>query len=327
MPAIQLTEAGMRNIFRKRAALVWLAPLFVLAALLFTDPDGGVNVGVWLMMAAKAFVLVAMAHLVRKALHDYPEADMQRLFREAGRSATGAGLALIALAIIISAILGLFAGQAKAQDVRTYIPLGAIQYAPVLKQEQRAHWPDHPAPHVLGALVEHESCISLTHSRCWNPKSSLRTSREEGAGLGQITRAYRADGSVRFDALQDMVERHPALAGWSWSNVYARPDMQLRAVVLMTRDGYTALRMVRDPMERLAFTDAAYNGGLGGVQAERRACGLKDGCDPQRWWGHVEGVCLKSKAALYGRRSACDINRHHVHDVLQVRAPKYRVLL
>lgn len=82
--------------------------------------------------------------------------------------------------------------------------------------------------------------------------------------------------------------------------------------------------MVRSPINRLAFADAAYNGGMGGVQKERRACGLKTGCDPQQWFGHVEHVCLKSRRVLYGNRSACDINRHHVHDVINVRSVKYR---
>jgi hypothetical protein len=33
---------------------------------------------------------------------------------------------------------------------------------------------------------------------------------------------------------------------------------------------------------------------------------------------------LKSRKVLYGNRSASDINRHHVHDVINVRSVKYR---
>ena len=160
--------------------------------------------------------------------------------------------------------------------------------------------------------------------KCWNPQSRLKTSREEGAGLGQLTRAWRPDGSLRFDALAEMRQAHPALRELSWSTIYNRPDLQLRAVILKVRGDYMGLRMVSDPWERLAFADAAYNGGAGGVSKERRACGLTAGCDPQRWFGNVERTCLKSRAALYAGRSACDINRHHVTDVLLVRSPKYR---
>ena len=62
------------------------------------------------------------------------------------------------------------------------------------------------------------------------------------------------------------------------------------------------------------------------MQAERRACQVTTGCEPARWWGHVERKCLKSRQALYGQRSACDINRHHVADVF-TRAPKYAGLV
>jgi hypothetical protein len=177
------------------------------------------------------------------------------------------------------------------------------------------------------ALIEHESCISLTHSRCWQPTSRLKSAREEGAGLGQLTRAWRTDGTLRFDALAEMRQRHPALRELDWATIYQRPDLQIRALVLMSRGNWDALRGVPDYWERLAMADAAYNGGLGGVQNERRACHVRAGCDADRWFGHVEATCLKSRQPLYGGRNACDINRHHVADVLRTRMPRYRHLL
>jgi len=315
-------------LFRFRTSTIVGGSAAVLATLFFTDPDGGVSTGMLLLAMAVGIVAVGFAHFIRKALHDYPEADMRKLFRIAGDHPIGAGLALIALSIVFSALLGLFGRSVHAAEVSTYIPAGAHAHLPALKGELRANWPDHPAPEVVAALVEHESCVSLKSARCWNPKSQLKTQREEGAGFGQITRAYKSDGTLRFDALAEMRTRHPvALAGFNWANVYARPDLQLRTLVLQSRDNFQSLRVVADPRERLAMADAAYNGGLGGVQAERRACGLKAGCDPQRWFGNVEVVCLKSRRPLYGGRSACDINRHHVTDVLLVRSPKYRPLM
>jgi hypothetical protein len=298
--------------------------LAVLAALYFTDPDGGITTGMLLLSIVTPILAVGFAHLVRKALMDYPAADMERLFLKAGEHPTGAGLALIAVAIILYGLLGLFGRGAHAQDVRLYIPPAALQHQATLRKEWQAHWPDHPAPEILPALIEHESCLGLKHPRCWNSLSRLKSAREEGAGLGQLTRAYRIDGTLRFDALAEMRTQHPALQELDWSNVYQRPDLQLRALVLKSRDNFQALRQVSDPWARLSFADAAYNGGLAGVQLERRACALKAGCDPQQWFGHVENVCLKGRVALYGGRSACDINRHHVVDVMTVRAEKYR---
>jgi hypothetical protein len=131
---------------------------------------------------------------------------------------------------------------------------------------------------------------------------------------------------VRFDALADARRLDPrGLNELRWDTVYQRPDLQMRVIVLMTRSTYNRLTpLVAAHGPRLAMADAAYNGGLGGLLNERRACASRAWCDAQLWFGHVERVCLKSAKPLYGTRSACDINRHHVHDVLVTRMPKYR---
>jgi hypothetical protein len=209
------------------------------------------------------------------------------------------------------------------------VPERAHQYIPLLKEQIQELLPNFPYPHYFGGLIEHESCITLRHSRCWSPTSRLKTHREEGAGLGQLTRAYNSDGSLRFDALAEAKRLDPrGLRELSWDTVYSRPDLQLRVIVLMVkRDWNTLGKLVNNDYARLAMTDAAYNGGLMGLLNERRACALKQGCDPHQWFGHVETTCLKSKRPLYGNRSACDINRHHVKDVLENRMPKYKELL
>lgn len=295
--------------------------VIVLAALFATDPDKGLSTGVLLLSLATGLIAVLLAHLGRKALHDYPEADMRKLFGKAAESPVGAGLALVALSLVISALLGLFAGRAHAQaDPR------AAPFAPVIKAEVEAHWPDLAWPHYVAALIAHESGCPALRS-CWSPTARLKTHREEGAGLGQLTRAWRPDGSLRFDALTDMASRHPSLRGMTWANIYQRPDYQIRAVVLMGRENWVALRLIEDHWERMAMTNAAYNGGLNGVRSDRRACQMAPGCDPQRWWGHVEKTCTKSKVPLYGKRSACDINRDHSIHVIRKEMPKYRRFL
>lgn len=177
-------------------------------------------------------------------------------------------------------------------------------------------------------MIEHESCITLKHSRCWDPSSRLKTQREEGAGLFQITRAYRPDGRLRFDALQELrLKYKPELYELNWNNIYQRADLQIRAGLLKLKENYEIFRpYAANELEALAFADAAYNGGVTGVNNERRACLLTKGCDPSKWFGHTEKLCLKSKVALYGNRSACDINRYHVKDVLITRSNKYSLL-
>lgn len=178
---------------------------------------------------------------------------------------------------------------------------------------------------MLASLVEHESCIGLTHSKCWNPKSKLKTAREEGAGFGQITRAYRPDGTIRFDALAELRNKHnKELYEWSWQNVYDRPDLQLRGLVLKSRDNYQYYLKYTDKRNALLFADAGYNGGIAGLDREIAACAMSPTCNPKIWFNNVERFCLKSQVALYGNRSACDINRHHVSDVFLTRSPKYQ---
>ncbi len=205
---------------------------------------------------------------------------------------------------------------AHGQDAR------AIPFVPTIKAEAAAHWPDLPWPHYIAGLIAHESGCPALRS-CWSPTAELRTPREQGLGLGQLTRTWRPDGTVRFDSLTDMRNRHPALRELSWNTLAQRPDLQIRAVVLMSRGNWNALSTITDPAERLAMTNAAYNGGLGGVQSDRRLCQVTPSCDPQKWWRNVETTCTKSKAPLYGKRSACDINRDHSRIVMRTKFPQY----
>lgn len=153
----------------------------------------------------------------------------------------------------------------------------------------------------------------------------MKSAREEGAGFFQITRAYKADGRIRFDALEELRTKYKSeLYELNWQNIYTRPDLQIRAGILKSKENFKLFVVnAHDLEEALAFADAAYNGGIKGVNDERRACVLTKGCDSSKWFGHTELLCLKSKVALYGQRSACDINRHHVQDVIRIRANKY----
>lgn len=209
-------------------------------------------------------------------------------------------------------------------DVRTYIPVNAFKYLPILKQEQVKYWSSHPMPETLAGLAEQESCISLVHKKCWSPDSKLETKRELGSGIFQVTKAYRKDGSIRFDTLTDLKNAHPALQEWSWENVYKRPDLQIRAMLLMNVDNYKLLSNIKDPIIRLHFTDASYNAGLGNVNDKRRICKLSSSCDPQQWFDNVENSCRANQKPIYGTRTACDIVRDHTFKVFQVRSEKYK---
>lgn len=213
-----------------------------------------------------------------------------------------------------------------AFNVATDIPPQAQQYLPVLTAQVKEVLPGFHAPEYFGALIEHESGCPAIKSMCWNPKARLKSAREEGAGLGQITRAYRADGTLRFDALAETRRLDPrGLNELRWDNVYERPDLQMRVMVIMTRQNWNRVgKLTQDRSYQLQLTDLSYNAGFGRVLNDMRGCSLLPGCNPQRWRGHVEKTCTASTKPLYGTRSACDISRHHVHDVIDTRMPKYK---
>ena len=67
-----------------------------------------------------------------------------------------------------------------------------------------------------------------------------------------------------------------------------------------------------------------YNGG-GLIYKERKICKLRKGCDPDIWFDNVEVIKdVRGKKKLYGKRTAWDINRHHVKDVTKIRLNKYK---
>ena len=251
--------------------------------------------------------------LVRRVL--LPGVDLVALYNVAALK--DAGRAWLGVCIVIAAlILALASGAAKADQV----PANAVALLPTLKAEIRDHWPAMPLPSALAAQVEQESCISLTHSRCWNPRAELRTDREQGVGLGQVTR------TSRFDTLAELRAQFPLqLAGWAWdSATLYDPALQLRALVLMDRRNWQAVTGAASDRERLAMTFASYNGGLRGLAADRALCQGTAGCDASRWFGQVERTCTKSQTAAPGYgRSFCAINRGYVLAVLEQRRPKY----
>ncbi|EIP9220988.1 hypothetical protein LT875_002434 [Salmonella enterica] len=212
---------------------------------------------------------------------------------------------------------------AFALPVQAAIPDGAKAYLSELVLNQKDLWPDAPQPHFLAGQIEQESCISLKHSRCWNPRAELKTSREWGVGFGQHTRAYNADGSIRFDVIDDLSRKHPELRGWNWETRY-NASYQLKAIVLMDRGIYNRVMGAESDTDRLAFMLSAYNGGEGGLRQDRRLCANTKGCNQNRWKGHVERTSLKAKAPKPGYgKSFFHINREYVANVLDVRSAKY----
>ena len=222
--------------------------------------------------------------------------------------------------VLLVLLMALLAWSARAADT---LPQQAYTLLPQLRVIQEDIWPDAPMPSFLGGQVEQETCPSLRHRDCWNPRAQLKTSREWGRGLLQVTTAYRADGSVRFDKQAELRAEYASLRGWSDSD-WANPHYQLTALVEMDHGIYRRVAGAVTDNDRLAFTLSAYNGGESGVRQDRILCGNMLACDPNRWFGNVEKYSLKTRKVNPGYgHSAFDINREYVRNVIYVRRAKY----
>lgn len=318
----------MRFLRRRRWWMLLPIPLAVIALQSF-GPDGWREPLVRLLWLSWASVALAAAHLGTKALHDY--ADGETAWNKAMAGNVAAGIAFLGRCLLGGLIFTALMQFARADDVHTFVPSRAVELAPLANAQIDSTWAEIPQRSYLGALVEQETCITLKHRFCWSPTARLKTSREEGGGLGQFTRAWRSDGSLRFDALAEVKAMDPqGLVELSWQSLYDRADLSLRAILVKTRDCYQRLNRQSDAdgWNLLALCDAAYNGGFGGMLGDRRLCNLTDGCDPNIWFLNVEAHSNKSRTKWQGYgKSAFDINREHVDMAMRVRRPKYIAIL
>lgn len=184
-------------------------------------------------------------------------------------------------------------------------------------------WPANPIPQVIPGLIEKESCITLTHPRCWSSRSELKTARENGVGLGQLTRAYTKSGAIRFDAMEEAKSLDSRLKTWTWEDRYNARN-QMIAINAMLRRNYQIFKGMDADLDRMAISLAAYNGGIGGMQSDQRICRNTSGCNPGLWFGHTEKYSLKAKTAVTGYgKSFFEINRMYPRDILFKRMKKY----
>lgn len=252
----------------------------------------------WMVIAA------AITHVTRVVL--FPKVDLTETMLKAIEE-RNMPAAIIALAICIVIAAGMMSQQARAQTMADR----AAPLLPILVSEQRTHWPQMPAPYTLAGQVEAESA--------WRPTAELRTSREWGAGLAQLTRAYRAGGGLIFDRHADAAFLHPSLANWSWDDRFD-PTRQLRTLVLMDLAEWRAVVRAASEDDHLAMMLSAYNGGRAGLARDRSLCSGTIGCDPDRWFGHTELHSWRAKTAVpeYGR-SFMQINRDYANSIVKQR--------
>lgn len=201
---------------------------------------------------------------------------------------------------------------------------GAVRarvYIPMLINVVNVLWPSMSDKALLPAQVEQETCASFRSSKCWNPRAELKTSREYGWGLAMIT------VTPKFNNFLAAREWDVSLSKWQWEDRF-NAEMQLRALVAYDRNLYRQIRFGATERDKMAFMFSAYNGGLGGLLKDRRMCVAVKGCDPERWFGHIEKHSFRAKTATKGYgKSFFEINREYVKNILDIRSLKYRDLM
>lgn len=108
--APQPKEKGIMLNFRNIALIVGV--LITIVFLYLVDPEVGLlknlsagsMVVYYLVLLSRATLVVALVHIFRKILFPYPEADFRVMLANALASPEGAGLASIAIAIMVLAI-------------------------------------------------------------------------------------------------------------------------------------------------------------------------------------------------------------------------------
>lgn len=204
------------------------------------------------------------------------------------------------------------------------LPKNANQYLPDLVVAKNETFSTFAHPEYFAGQVEQESCISLTHPKCWNPRAELKTKREYGFGFGQTTIAYNANGTERFNNFEAAKKLHPSLAQWKWDERFD-PTKQLMVMLLMDKQCYTkSSKWAASDYENTAFMFSCYNGGYGGIITDRKICERVRGCDPSKWFGNVEKYSLKQKTKIPGYgKSMFEINREYPKNIMFVRSNKY----
>lgn len=186
------------------------------------------------------------------------------------------------------------------------IPAAATKHLPTLAAAYKSGWPDAPLKYLACGQVEQESN--------WNEKATLKTSRELGRGLVQMT------VTKSFNIYKDAV-KYKALRSWDWEKDPYNPLYQLTFLVLQDRDNFNESKAI-NAEEQWKIAWVRYNAGDGRVSARRRYA-IAKGLKTDRWTGGLEDAHGSlENSVLYGRPLWKAVNEYP--RVIMKKAEKYK---
>lgn len=140
----------------------------------------------------------------------------------------------------------------------------------------------------LSEQARENLCAQARQESIFDP---LAVSRAGARGWGQFMRPTWGDVGPQVGC-PDWAEAFDAACNMA---------AQRRYMATLRRSG---ICQGGEPVERWALAFACYNAGLGWIRRERRLCAgpLHPGCDPARWFDHVERTCLRGAASCHETR-------------------------
>jgi soluble lytic murein transglycosylase-like protein len=156
-------------------------------------------------------------------------------------------------------------------------PRASLEYKRDVIREARAVWGLDAPIALFAGQIEQESA--------WRPK----VCSPFACGLAQFTPATADWISGAYP--KELGDRDPFNPQWA-----------IRALVTYNRRIFDTAVPSASECDRFGFTLSGYNGGPGWVTRDRRLCGSAAGCEPDRWFGHVEKHSRRAAWAMKENR-------------------------
>ncbi len=178
----------------------------------------------------------------------------------------------------------------------------------------------------ISAPMKWTTAGQLENESSWNVHSTLKTSRELGRGLAQLTIAYNKNGSERFNSFKEALNSFKPLRNWNWKSDPYNVKYQMTYIVLKDKVNYEKISkiFIHSSSEIWRGALVSYNSGYGLILKRRFVAHIQKIPD-NRWTNGLDHAFSSPKSVLlYGKSLNDTINQYPIR-VFQ-RAKKYQRL-
>jgi hypothetical protein len=213
----------------------------------------------------------------------------------------GAAVA-VALGLYVSACGQIDLGPAVAESPVPAVPPGAVRYRPLLMQAWQYYFQFSQDPAIAFAQVHQESRFDCS---AVSPGGSRGCAQFMPATAEWIQKLLPA----QIRATCPVASGCPMDPRWAFSAM-AEYDYRL----------FNEVAWAATLRDRWAFALTRYNGGSYVTGGERKACEANRGCNPKRYFDHVERFCGATGRSV----ASCNENRQYPKIILDHWTPLYQ---